>query len=164
MPSINKSINKYFKLQALLNNPVKGLLGEKPASLLASDTSGGPGSYCDRVTTYHQRALQEAGRRAEVASRQRAEEGEEGLPPVLSRLPQCGLQQRLRPVTQRAAKHWRSCLKGSDTCQDIATLDELTGESPLLDLPACVRAECVCVCNFCAFVSGVVFGMSFGFL
>ena len=41
----NININKHFELQALLNNPVKGLLGVKPPR---TPCGGGAGSYCDQ--------------------------------------------------------------------------------------------------------------------
>ena len=109
---------------------MKNLLGENPASLLSCDATGSS-SYCERVTAYHQRCVQEANRQVDASGLHRAEKE---LQPVLAQLPKCRLQLRLSSVCQRAVEHWRFCLKGSDVCEDISTLDELTGELGLQDL------------------------------
>ena len=103
---------------------MKGLLGEKTANFLSSDTMGAS-SYCERVTAYHQQSIQKASRQVDTSSLLHAQKE---LQPVLTQLAKCSLQQRLSSVCQRAVEHWRSCLKGSDMCEDILTLDELTGE------------------------------------
>lgn len=51
------SLNAVF-VQAILNQPVKGLLGERPSDfLLTSEVEGSGNSYSDRVIQYGETAL-----------------------------------------------------------------------------------------------------------
>ncbi|XP_076466261.1 midasin-like [Babylonia areolata] len=119
----HRTVHKHARtFQGLLNQPVRGLLGDKPGDL--SDRSSGPSTYCQHVTAYHQHSVQSASQQVKATALPPPDD----LQPVLSGLPECSLQQKLPALCQRANKHWRSCLEALNVCEDIISLDQLTGE------------------------------------